>query len=112
MGREERRRFIQSVRKKGVSAYAADLYWKMKNSGATIELHEGDRVRLNVKAIQRHPDYDKLTESYRRFVEDHEDDVFTVVYDRKYQDKPTVVCLKEDPANHLFWTGNLIKVVA
>ena len=109
MGRKERRSFVQSARKKGISAYAADLYWKMKN-GAVAELHEGDQVRLNVQAIQRHPDYNKLTESYRKFVETHTDDIFTVVYDRRYQDNPAVVCLKEDSANHLFWTGDLIKV--
>lgn len=112
MGREQRRKFVKAARKKGLSPYIADLYWKMKNGDTTIELHEGDRVKLNVKAIQRHPDYEKLAESYRKFVESHIDDVFTVVYDRKYQDKPVVVCLKEDPAGHLFWTGNLIKVNA
>lgn len=110
MGREQRRRFVQAARKRGLSAYMADLYWKMKYGEAGVELHEGDRVRLNIKAIQRHPDYERLTESYRNFVESHIDDIFTVVYDPKYQDKPAVVCLKEDPANHLFWTGNLIKV--
>lgn len=110
MGREQRRRFVQAARKKGLSPYMADLYWKMKNSKADNALHEGDRVKLDIKAIQRHPDYNRLTESYRNFVESHVDDVFTVVYDRRYQDNPMVVCLKEDPDNRLFWIGNLVKV--
>ena len=82
--------FEVAARKKGVSAYAADLYWKMKNSGAAIELHEGDRVRLNVKAIQRHPDYYITNQP---------------IWDKNFF-FASVLFLA------MFWTGNLIKVVA
>ncbi|RKJ76635.1 hypothetical protein D7X33_14065 [Butyricicoccus sp. 1XD8-22] len=63
-----------------------------------------------METIQRHPDYPNLSEKYREFVETHEDDVFTVVFDERHGENSPLVCLKEDPCGWLFWTGNLIKV--
>lgn len=80
--------------------------------GGTLpqDISEGDRVVLDIQAMKRHPDYNRLSERYRKFVESHINDVFTVCYDKRYQDRPIVVCLEEDPNRFLFWTGNLKKL--
>jgi hypothetical protein len=77
-----------------------------------IYIPEGTKVKLNIKRIKEHPDYLKLTEDYRNFVEMHEDTIFTVEYDNFRKNPSTLVCLKEDPTplKWLFWTGNLIEV--
>lgn len=110
MNRSQRRNFVKSAQKKGVDKSIAELYLRVKQHGSVPqELQEGDRVRLNVENIKKHPDYGRLSQAYRDFVELHEDDVFTVVYDERRKEKPTEVCLEEDPTGWLFWTGDLIK---
>lgn len=77
-----------------------------------IYIPEGTKVKLNLKRIKAHPDYVKLTEDYRNFVEANENTIFTVEYDKFRENPSTLVCLKEDPTplKWLFWTGNLIKI--
>ena len=77
-----------------------------------IYITEGTKVKLNIKRIKGHPEYSKLTDDYRAFVEANEDTIFTVEYDKFRKNPSTLVCLKEDPTpvKWLFWTGNLIKI--
>ena len=72
-------------------------------------LVEGDRVKLNVEKIRKHPDWEALQPAYKEFVESNVDVVFTVEYDESYADKPNLVCLKEAPDDQkwLFWDGDL-----
>lgn len=77
-----------------------------------IYIAEGTKVKLNINRIKNHPEYLKLTDDYRTFVEANENTIFTVEYDKFRKNPSTLVCLKEDPTpvKWLFWTGNLTKV--
>jgi hypothetical protein len=70
---------------------------------------EGTKVKLNVKQITSHPDWERLQDSYKQFVQDNADAEFTVEYDERHKDNPVLVCLKEDttPAKWLWWVGDL-----
>lgn len=85
---------------------------KKKKQTDDIYIDEGTKVKLNLKRIKEHPEYSKLTEAYRVFVEKNENTIFTVEYDKSQPIPSTLVCLKEDPTpiKWLFWTGYLIKV--
>ena len=73
-------------------------------------LLEGDFVKLNTKKIKSHPDYAKMRPVYKEFIESNDGVVFTVEYDKNKQDKPNLVCLKEDMSDpkFLFWDGDLL----
>jgi hypothetical protein len=75
-------------------------------------LPEGTKVKINLVNMQNHPDYSRLTEKYRNWVEGHADDLFTVKYDPKHLDNPVLVSLAEDKTypKWLFWVGDLIEV--
>lgn len=77
-----------------------------------LYIEEGTKVKLNIKRIKEHPDYKKLTDDFKAFVEANEDTIFTVEYDKYRKNPSTLVCLKEDPTplKWLFWTGNLIVI--
>ena len=102
MNREQRRalKYKKSNRKKE-KILMDDIY-----------IPEGTKVKLDLKKIQGHPDYMRLTENYRKFVEGNKDTIFTVEYDKFRENPSTLVCLKEDPTpiKWLFWTGFLIKI--
>lgn len=70
-------------------------------------IHEGDKVRLNLEAITKHPDYDRKLPGYRKFVEENAGRVFTVGLCANIN--PSVVYLKEDQT-WLFWIGDLEKI--
>lgn len=111
MGRQQKRDFVKHTAKKGINKDVAEFYWNARTYGsAPVELNEGDHVKINIEAIKKHPDYNRLSETYREFVETHAANVFTVVYDERHKRNPTIVTLAEDPFGWLFWTGNLIKV--
>lgn len=110
MNRAQQRKFVRAARKKGVDKSVAELYLRVKNHGSVPQrFEEGDKVRLNVERIRKHPDYGRLSSIYREFVESHVDDIFTVAYDARRKENPTEVCLKEDRAGWLFWTGDLVR---
>ena len=112
MNREQKRALNK---KKNISTKGARGKINLKKQ--TIEadeiyIAEGTKVKLNIKRIKEHPEYLKLTDDYRAFVEANEDTVFTVEYDKFRENPSTLVCLKEDPTpvKWLFWTGHLIKI--
>lgn len=112
MNREQKRALNK---KKNISTKGARGKINLKKQ--TIEtddiyIAEGTKVKLNIKRIKEHPEYLKLTDDYRAFVEANENTVFTVEYDKFRKNPSTLVCLKEDPTpvKWLFWTGNLIKI--
>lgn len=73
-------------------------------------LHDGDKVRLNIKQITERGDYAKTQPEYRDFVESSEGRIFTA---RLYRKRPdgfsAVIELVEEP-KWLFWHGDLIRV--
>lgn len=112
MGRAQKRKFVKAVKKKGLNKDVVEVLWQA-NGGNTFMpmLYEGDRVRINLNKIKSRPGYGRLSDKYREFVESHENTVFTVARDKKRTDRSTLVCLKEDPAGWLFWSGDLEKLV-
>lgn len=77
-----------------------------------LSLEEGIKVKLNYQKIVSRPDYLRLREDYRNFIEENKDKVFTVEYDPKYQYEPLWVCLAEDktPIKRLFYIGDLLPI--
>jgi len=73
-------------------------------------LLEGDKVKLDVKKIKRHPSWHSYTSNYREFVEYNADAIFTVEYNETRENKPNLVCLKEDTGDPklLWWDGELL----
>ena len=57
---------------------------------------------LNYESITNELDYKNKVESYREFVENNKDKVFTVQYNEKYRNKPVLVSLAED-TNEIKW---------
>jgi hypothetical protein len=70
-------------------------------------IQEGEKVKLDVKKITGREDWQKLTERYRSFVMSNVNTIFTVQYEEKYGDKPSLVTFVEDNT-WLWWTGDLI----
>lgn len=110
MNREQKRNLIRNLKNKNFSKEAANRLVQMQETKKFLK--EGQKVKLNLKSIKSHPDYNKLTEKYRNWIDENLDKEFTVEYDEKYKDNPTLVCLKEDTTypKWLFWEGDLIEI--
>ena len=113
LNREQRRKLIKKFEKSGLSnAQVKRLLEINEAPDLRGSLKEGDKVRLNVKSIQEHPDYQKMNPKYKQWIDSNKDKEFTVKYDPKYIDNPTLVCLEEDDTDPkwLFYVGDLEKV--
>lgn len=111
MNRKQKRAFLKAAKKKGVDTQIAELYLRIKEKNVSLEkITDGDKVKLNLKAIQDHPDYNRLSEDYKAFVTENENTVFTVQFDPRGGSLNHVVSLKEDSTGWLFWIGDLIKI--
>ena len=75
-----------------------------------LSIPEGSKVKLNIERITKRKDYSRMRETYKDFVENHKDTVFTVEYDPKHTYEPVWVCLAEDttPIKWLFYIGDLL----
>ena len=71
---------------------------------------EGTKVKLNIKKIKSDVNYPRLTNTYKTWVNENKDKVFTVEYDAKHKENPHLLCFKEnvEPIKWLFWEGDLI----
>lgn len=113
INREQKRKYTQKLKAKGFNKQDIDLFLRYKELSKTSDvLPEGINVKLDIDNIKSHPDYEKLTEKYRNWVEENKDKTFTVEYDYNKKSNPITVCLKEDESDPkwLFWVGDL-KVV-
>lgn len=74
---------------------------------------EGAKVKINVDRIYRQKDFAMLQPRYRKFVQEARDKVYTVEYDPERRDRPSLVCLKEDPSEvKWLWHVSDLEVVA
>lgn len=72
-------------------------------------LKDGDKVKLDIDTIKKHPEYQQRLPAYRRFCEENADKVFTVAFEEGLG--KSVVSFVEDTTNPkwLFWIGDLKK---
>ncbi len=79
-------------------------YIKQKNS-----IPNGTQVKLNLSAIQKDPNYQRKSDKWKAWIEQHKEEIFTVEYDPKFGDQPKVVTLKEDTSDPkwLWFIGDL-----
>lgn len=110
MNREQRRHPSKISLDDRIKSAVESLQKKEKNS---IIIPEGIKVKLNIDRIKKDVNYPRLTDKYKIWVDNHADEVFTVEYDEKHQENPTLVCFKEDTSKPkwLFWTGDLTILV-
>lgn len=110
MNREQRRH----VSKSGLIKQFLDDLSVANKFKAIIEddwpIHDGEKVRLNLEVIKKHPGYGRKMPAYRQFCEMNAGRVFTVGIDPDM--RRSVVYLKEDRTEPkwLFWIGDLEKV--
>lgn len=108
MGREEKRKFFKIAKRKGLSRRAAEDFLNIKSGFDRLshveQFQEDDKVMLDVDAIMKHPDWDKLNSNYKAFVEGNRNTVFTA-----HIEKERLISLKENP-DWLFWSGSLLKM--
>lgn len=75
-------------------------------------LPEGCKVKLDTEVLKGGIDYNRKTEKWKQWIENHQDDTFTVEYESRFGDEPSIVLLKEDDTDPkwLWWAGELIAV--
>lgn len=111
MNREQKRAMKRKAESRGIDGHMVDVFVGLQKVKKSTELiKDGDKVRINISSIKNHPDYDRLSDLYKKFVESHQDDVFTAVLDSGVGKYGNLFALKEDPTGWLFWSGDLIKV--
>lgn len=103
MNREQRRKFD----KQGFDGNKLAAIMNAAEDNQLIK--EGEKVKLDVKRITGRADWQKMNEKYRTFVMDNAKVIFTVRYEEKYGDKPSLVTFAED-STWLWWVGDLIVI--
>lgn len=109
MNREQKREFVKKAKKKGVGAEAAKAYAEIISNGAgqttpKQDIVEDEKVKLNIEAIKARQNYERMSDKYKKFVDENTETVFTA-----HVERPTLISLKEEP-KWLFWCGDLIKL--
>ena len=109
MNREQKRTLAKNIRSKGVKKELATAYAEIIGSGTgshtpSQEIAEGEKVMLNVEAIKARKFYPKMTENYKRFIEENKDTIFTA-----HTEQGRLISFDESP-QWLFWSGDLVKV--
>ena len=117
----EQRRKMEKRLKKGILDVdtAISMLERQVNTANAAGLPEGTRVRLNVDQIVKRPDYHKMQDAYRLFVESNADTEFTVAYDEKHTSGKLVLLRYnrgladgEENPKWLFYSGDLIDLEA
>lgn len=112
MNREQRRSKPKKVDKhsdKKIKAF--ESMWKAAMNSLSKhtdrqDFKDGDRVMMNVDAIKARPNYGKMNQRYRDFVENNAETVFTVEIEHE---NGSLIRFKEEPT-WLFWGGDLLSI--
>ena len=116
MNREQKRSLTRKLKSNGASEETAKNYVEVaqkldaiKNNWAgehtpPQSIQEGDLVRLNLDAIQKRQNYDKMSPRYKQFVEESNGVVFTA-----HVEHTNMISMQEAP-QWLFWSGDLTVV--
>lgn len=72
-------------------------------------IHEGDKVVLNVRRITSRPDFDRMQESYKKFVNENEGVIFTAHCVRPHTDGFSVLIEVNEDQKWLFVQDDLVK---
>lgn len=109
INREQRRNYTKQLKAKGFNDKQIDFIIKSKQLQEKQKLiPEGTKVKLNINQIKSDVNYQRKTDIYHKWTEDHKDNVFTVEYDEKHKYNPILVCFKEDTQYRwLHWIGDL-----
>jgi hypothetical protein len=99
-------------KKTGTSADVIKAAEKLMSQGTPLEtptIPEGTKVKINVDKIFKEKGFADRMPRFRKFVQEARDKIFTVEYDPEHRDRPTLVCLKEDPSEvkWLWYIGDL-----
>jgi hypothetical protein len=113
MNREQKRKYMKTLQAKGFDEKKiASILSLREKFNPPNDLPEGTKVQLDIDKMKKHPDYNRLTQKYRDWVNAHISDIFTVRFDDATKTNPMLVSLEEDTTDPrwLFWTGDLKKV--
>jgi hypothetical protein len=110
MNRQQRRKFNLTSNESKVFEELVNMAKVKKALDDWKPIVEGTKVKLNIERIKSHPDYPRLTDTYKTWIDENQNRIFTVEYDSKYKNNPQLLCLKEnvEPVKWLFWEGDLI----
>ena len=103
MNRETRRKLKLSKDEGNL----ADLLSRWNN--CKNDISAGDKVKINFEQISKRPDYPKMNEKYRMFVEGNKDTLFTAGVGLNEGTARNLIPLQED-GTWLFWCGDLVKI--
>lgn len=109
MNRETKRKMKKALMKAtGISQGDFDKYFSADSSKReytdAVEIAEGSKVKIDIEKVVNRPRYNIMSSAYKKFVEEHHDDVFTAhVYARN------MIEFEEDK-RFLFWSGDLVVV--
>ena len=101
MNREQRRKLNLSMKESAVLTDLINMATIKKALDDWKPIAEGTKVKLNMKKITTHPDWNPNTTdwNHRRYVDwinSHANDIFTIEYDSAHQKDPQLLCFKED----------------
>jgi len=78
MNRKQRRNYIKSMKKIGLTKAEAVAMIEKENS-----LKPGDKVKIDYEALNKKREH--FSPEYIEFIDTHKDDVFTIARDEKYK---------------------------
>ena len=120
MGRKERRelerkvKHLQKTKPWELQAFAQNVYDRgiIESRMNAETLRPGDKVALDIEKMKQDPDWNQYKEEYKKFVDTHIGEVFTLSKEARQQGPFGLVSFEEDETDPkwLFYTGHVKKV--
>lgn len=110
MNREQRRDFLQKVKRAGVEDRATNTTMGIVLNGVGVfsppnpGIRTGDIVQIDIEKVTARKNYDKMAAAYKEFVMNSAGKLFHAV-----DEGHNTLHVEEDP-RWLFWSGDIIKV--
>ena len=114
MNREQKRSLKKSIKsgKVRIDKVRNALLDVLTNGASTYGIEQGDKVRLNYEKLISDPNYDKMNEEWKDWIEKHKNVILSVKFDEKHAVNKLFCGFDEDDSgkNWLFFVGDLIKI--
>ena len=114
MNREQKRSLKKSIKsgKVRIDKVRNALLDVLTNGASTYGIEQGDKVRLNYEKLTSDPNYDKMNEEWKDWIEKHKNVVLSVKFDEQHAVNKLFCGFDEDDSgkNWLFFVGDLTKI--
>ena len=114
MNREQKRNLKRAIKRGKINIDKTQKAFSdiLQEKASAFGINKGDKVKLDYEKLTNDPNFPRMNEEWKRWIEDHKNTELTVDFDENHTKNKLFCVFVEDESDikWLFYVGDLIKL--